>query len=109
MRARRGEYCVFDEPRDGAPALEPHSQRGHGETDVFGDELDETIDVGELPRPEIALQELLHPGFGDAGLRLAGGGTDRSAGPRQQAVDGCRADVEYLADLCVSESQHIVQ
>jgi hypothetical protein len=26
--------------------------------------LIEAIDVGELPRPEIALQELLHPGFG---------------------------------------------
>src|SRR6202035_2707223 len=107
VRAGGSEDGVLHERRHGLPAVEPRGERGHDEADVFGDEPDEGIDVRELPGPDIAPQELLHTELGDVGLRLAGAGTDRLAGPREEAVDRGGADLEHLSNLRVAESQHI--
>jgi phosphoribulokinase len=39
---------------------------GHQRRDEH--ELDEAVDVGQLPGPDVALQQLLYPGVGDVGL-----------------------------------------
>jgi hypothetical protein len=96
VRACGCEDGVPDERRHRLPAVEPRGERGHDEADVFGDEPDESVDVRELPGLDITLQELLHSGFGNVGLRKASMCPDRLAGPRQQAVDRCGADLEHL-------------
>src|SRR5215813_3537102 len=106
--AGRGEYGGFDECRDGRAAIEPCGQRRHGEPNVLGDQLDERIDVGQLPGADVPFQQLLHARVADRRLR-GGGGPHSFPGARQQAVHRRGADGERLADLGVAEAKHVVE
>src|SRR5262249_16782454 len=81
VRAGRREDRVLDERGDRVPALEPRGERGHGELDVLAHQLHEPVDVGEVPRPHVAFQQLLYPGVVDVGLRSARAGANRLTGP----------------------------
>src|SRR5215831_2281826 len=105
--AGRGEYGGFDECRDGRAAIEPCSQRRHGEPNVLGNQLDEGIDVGQPPGADVPFQELPYARIADG--RLRGSTGPRSLpGAGEQTVDRRGADGERLADLGVAEAKHVV-
>src|SRR5258708_6172320 len=55
------EDSFTDELGNGIAAVEPGTHRRHREADVLRDQLNECVNVGELPGPHIGLKQTADP------------------------------------------------